>query len=72
LKAGYNEEFQTSLKQAIFDSDLDLAQKLQLREFVEQIDEVVDGATLTKILSTWVICPVFPVASTWHCSRPLK
>ena len=34
----------TELKQAIFDSDLDLAQKLHLREFVEHIDSVADLA----------------------------
>ena len=34
----------TSLKQDIFNSDLDLARKLHLREFVEQIDEVADIA----------------------------
>lgn len=32
----------TSLKTAIFNSDLDLAQKLHLRDFVEQIDSVAD------------------------------
>jgi uncharacterized protein Yka (UPF0111/DUF47 family) len=34
----------THLKQAIFDSKLELARKLHLREFVEQIDEVADMA----------------------------
>jgi len=34
----------TNLKTAIFDSDLELAEKLHLREFVEQIDEVADMA----------------------------
>jgi predicted phosphate transport protein (TIGR00153 family) len=34
----------TSLKIAIFESDLDLAKKLHLRVFVEQIDEVADMA----------------------------
>ncbi len=32
------------LKKAIFDSNLDLAQKLHLREFVEQIDGIADQA----------------------------
>ena len=34
----------TNLKRAIFDSDLDLAQKIHLREFVEQIDNIADVA----------------------------
>ncbi len=34
----------SNLKRAIFDSDLDLATKLHLREFVEQIDSVADVA----------------------------
>lgn len=34
----------TDLKKAIFNSDLDLTQKLHLREFVEQIDNVADMA----------------------------
>jgi len=34
----------TNLKKAIFNSDLDLAHKLHLREFVEQIDSIADMA----------------------------
>ena len=34
----------TNLKKAIFVSDLDLARKMHLREFVEQIDAVADVA----------------------------
>jgi len=34
----------TNLKKALFSSDLDLAHKLHLREFIEQIDEVADMA----------------------------
>ena len=34
----------TQLKQDIFDSDLDLARKIHLRNFVEQIDNVADWA----------------------------
>ncbi len=34
----------TNLKKAIFGSDLDLARKIHLREFVEQIDAVADVA----------------------------
>jgi len=34
----------TNLKRAIFASDLDLARKIHLREFVEQIDNVADVA----------------------------
>jgi len=34
----------TKLKQAIFDSELDLARKLHLREVVEQIDSIADLA----------------------------
>lgn len=34
----------TNLKKAIFDSDLDLAKKLHLREFAEQIDSIADMA----------------------------
>lgn len=34
----------TALKRELFDSDLDLAQKLHLREFVEQIDSIADMA----------------------------
>jgi uncharacterized protein len=38
------DQISTKLKQAIFDSDLDLAQKLHLRDFVEQIDGIADIA----------------------------
>ncbi len=34
----------TILKRAIFDSDLDLARKLHLKSFAEDIDDVADGA----------------------------
>lgn len=34
----------TILKRAIFDSDLDLAHKMHLKSFAEQIDDVADGA----------------------------
>ena len=34
----------SNLKTAIFDSDLDLASKLHMREFVEQIDSIADMA----------------------------
>lgn len=34
----------SNLKKAIFESDLDLASKLHLREFVEQIDSIADMA----------------------------
>lgn len=38
------DQISTKLKQAIFDSDLDLAHKLHLKNFVEQIDSVADIA----------------------------
>ncbi|MFT4715977.1 MAG: putative phosphate transport protein (TIGR00153 family) [Paracoccaceae bacterium] len=38
------DQISTKLKQAIFDSDLDLAHKLHLKNFVEQIDGVADIA----------------------------
>ncbi|MGR3289935.1 MAG: DUF47 domain-containing protein, partial [Paracoccaceae bacterium] len=34
----------TNLKRAIFGSDLELARKIQLREFVDQIDNIADVA----------------------------
>jgi len=34
----------SALKRDIFDSDLELARKLHLREFVEQIDGIADLA----------------------------
>ncbi len=38
------DKISTQLKRDIFDSDLDLARKAQLRNFVEQIDNVADWA----------------------------
>ena len=38
------DKISTELKRAIFDSNLDLSQKLHLKSFVEYIDDVADGA----------------------------
>ena len=38
------DKISTRLKMAIFDSELDLARKAQLRNFVEHIDDIADTA----------------------------